>query len=71
MDGVEDHCLCLVMAYPAAYLLVKAPTGRLRALFYILLVSPLLTSVVIRTFPGLCCFRKRDRQRGAYQYEDD
>lgn len=42
--------LCLVLAYPAAYLLVRAPNRKLRALFYIMLVSPLLTSVVIRTF---------------------
>lgn len=48
--ALKTTVLCLVMAYPAAYLLVKAQTGRLRALFYILLVSPLLTSVVIRTF---------------------
>jgi len=48
--ALKTTVLCLVMAYPAAYLLVKAPTVRLRALFYILLVSPLLTSVVIRTF---------------------
>ncbi|MEX3914055.1 ABC transporter permease [Bacillus paralicheniformis] len=48
--ALKTTVLCLVMAYPAAYLLVKAPTGRLLALFYILLVSPLLTSVVIRTF---------------------
>jgi len=48
--ALKTTVLCLVMAYPVAYLLVKAPTGRLRALFYILLVSPLLTSVVIRTF---------------------
>lgn len=48
--ALKTTVLCLVMAYPAAYFLVKAQTGRLRALFYILLVSPLLTSVVIRTF---------------------
>lgn len=42
--------LCLLLAYPAAYLLARAPSNKLRALFYILLVSPLLTSVVIRTF---------------------
>lgn len=42
--------ICLLLAYPAAYLLVRAPGPKLRALFYILLVSPLLTSVVIRTF---------------------
>lgn len=42
--------LCLLLAYPAAYLLARAPSNKLRALFYILLVSPLFTSVVIRTF---------------------
>jgi len=42
--------ICLLLAYPAAYLLVRAPGRKTRALFYILLVSPLLTSVVIRTF---------------------
>jgi len=42
--------ICLVMAYPAAYLLVRSPSKGVRTLFYILLVSPLLTSVVIRTF---------------------
>lgn len=42
--------ICLLLAYPAAYLLARAPSTKLRALFYILLVSPLLTSVVIRTF---------------------
>lgn len=42
--------ICVVLAYPAAYLLVYAPRRWMRTLFYILLVSPLLTSVVIRTF---------------------
>lgn len=48
--AVVTTVICLVLAYPAAYLLVRAPGKKLRALFYILLVSPLLTSVVIRTF---------------------
>ncbi len=48
--AVVTTVLCLLFAYPAAYLLVRAPGRKLRALFYILLVSPLLTSVVIRTF---------------------
>ncbi|PCK23218.1 ABC transporter permease [Bacillus pumilus] len=48
--ALKTTVVCLLMAYPAAYLLVKAPNPRLRAFFYILLVSPLLTSVVIRTF---------------------
>ncbi|MDO3408206.1 ABC transporter permease [Saccharibacillus sp. CPCC 101409] len=42
--------ICVLMAYPAAYLLVRTPSRGLRTFFYILLVSPLLTSVVIRTF---------------------
>ncbi|TDQ42924.1 ABC transporter permease [Aureibacillus halotolerans] len=42
--------ICLLLAYPAAYLLVRAPSRGLRAFFYIVLISPLLTSVVIRTF---------------------
>nr|WP_326289895.1 ABC transporter permease [Bacillus glycinifermentans] len=48
--ALKTTVLCLLMAYPAAYLLVHAPNRKWRALFYILLVSPLLTSVVIRTF---------------------
>lgn len=48
--AIKTTVICLCMAYPAAYVLVKAPSRRLRAFFYILLVSPLLTSVVIRTF---------------------
>ena len=47
--AVITTVICLVLAYPAAYLLVRSPK-RWRAFFYILLVSPLLTSVVIRTF---------------------
>ncbi|MCQ6561287.1 ABC transporter permease [Paenibacillus mendelii] len=42
--------ICIVLAYPAAYLLVRSPNQGTRTMFYILLVSPLLTSVVIRTF---------------------
>lgn len=42
--------ICILLAYPAAYLLVRTQKPGLRTLFYILLISPLLTSVVIRTF---------------------
>jgi putative spermidine/putrescine transport system permease protein len=42
--------LCVLLAYPAAWLLVNAPTRTVRTVLYVLLVSPLLTSVVIRTF---------------------
>ncbi len=42
--------IALALAYPAAYILVNAPTRTLRSVLYVLLVSPLLTSVVVRTF---------------------
>ncbi|WP_431088224.1 ABC transporter permease [Paenibacillus sp. 8b26] len=42
--------ICIVLAYPAAYLLVRTEKPGIRTFFYILLISPLLTSVVIRTF---------------------
>ncbi|CAM5200531.1 Putative spermidine/putrescine transport system permease protein OS=Castellaniella defragrans OX=75697 GN=HNR28_003077 PE=3 SV=1 [Castellaniella defragrans] len=48
--AVLTTVICVVLAYPAAWLLVKAPTRTIRALLYVILVSPLLTSVVIRTF---------------------
>jgi len=42
--------ICLVAAYPAAYLLTHARNRTVHAAFYVILVSPLLTSVVVRTF---------------------
>lgn len=42
--------IVIIAAYPAAYLLVRTGSKGLRTFFYILLISPLLTSVVIRTF---------------------
>lgn len=42
--------ICIVLAYPAAYLLVRSPNKGVRTMLYVFLVSPLLTSVVIRTF---------------------
>ena len=41
---------CILLAYPAAWLLTTASSRSVRTLLYIVLVSPLLTSVVIRTF---------------------
>lgn len=40
----------LVLAYPCAYMLTRAPNSSIRAALYVLLISPLLTSVVVRTF---------------------
>lgn len=42
--------LVLLLAYPAASLLVNAKRKGVRTLLYIALVSPLLTSVVVRSF---------------------
>ena len=42
--------LVLLLAYPAASLLVNAKRKGVRTLLYIVLVSPLLTSVVVRSF---------------------
>lgn len=42
--------ICLLLAYPAAWLLVATRSRTLRTLLYLILISPLLTSVVIRTF---------------------
>lgn len=42
--------LCLLLAWPAAWLLVNTRSRAWRTLLYVILVSPLLTSVVIRSF---------------------
>ena len=42
--------LVLLLAYPAASLLVNAKRKWVRTLLYVVLVSPLLTSVVVRSF---------------------
>lgn len=42
--------LVLLLAYPAASLLVEAKRKWVRTLLYVVLVSPLLTSVVVRSF---------------------
>ncbi|PWC09666.1 ABC transporter permease [Brenneria corticis] len=48
--AVFTALLCLLLAYPAAWLLVSVRSRGWRTLLYVVLVSPLLTSVVIRTF---------------------
>ena len=42
--------LCVVLAWPAAWLLVNTRSRTWRTVLYVILISPLLTSVVIRTF---------------------
>jgi len=48
--SVATALLCVLLAYPAAWLLVTTRSRAMRTLLYVVLVSPLLTSVVIRTF---------------------
>lgn len=48
--AVVTTVICIVLAYPAAYMLVRSPNQGVRTMLYVCLVSPLLTSVVIRTF---------------------
>ncbi len=47
--GVKATLLCLVAGYPLAYLSVHAP-ARLRSLLLFVVVLPIVTSVVVRTF---------------------
>jgi putative spermidine/putrescine transport system permease protein len=42
--------LCAVVAYPVAWLLVRARSAVLRLVIVLIVVSPLLTSVVVRSF---------------------
>lgn len=42
--------VCVLLAWPAAWLLVTTQRRSVRTLLYVILISPLLTSVVIRTF---------------------
>ncbi len=47
--GLKATLLCLVAGYPLAYLSVHAPP-RLRSLLLFVVVLPIVTSVVVRTF---------------------
>jgi putative spermidine/putrescine transport system permease protein len=47
--GVKATILCLVLAYPLAWLMVHA-SARTRAILSFIVVLPILTSVVVRTF---------------------
>ncbi|MEU4225562.1 ABC transporter permease [Nonomuraea sp. NPDC026600] len=42
--------LCVVLAYPAAYVLARRGAGTMRTLLFVIVISPLLTSVVVRTY---------------------
>jgi putative spermidine/putrescine transport system permease protein len=42
--------LCVLLAYPAAYVLARRRPGTMRTLLFVIVISPLLTSVVVRTY---------------------
>jgi len=48
--AVLTALLCLLLAWPAAWLLVTTRSRAWRTVMYVILISPLLTSVVIRSF---------------------
>ena len=48
--------LCVLLAYPAAYVLARRRAGLLRTLLFVLVISPLLTSVVVRTYGWVVLF---------------
>jgi putative spermidine/putrescine transport system permease protein len=47
--GVEVTALCLLLGFPLAYLYMRAP-GPLQGVLILIVLLPLLTSVVVRTF---------------------
>ena len=47
--GAEVTAVCLVLGYPLAWLFVRSP-GWLRSALMLVILLPLLTSVVVRTF---------------------
>ncbi len=48
--SLEVSVLCIVLGYPVAHSLVHAKSPTLRAILYGIVVSPLLTSVIVRTY---------------------
>ncbi|GAB3403409.1 ABC transporter permease [Flindersiella endophytica] len=42
--------LCVLLAYPAAYYLAHRKPGTVRTILFVIVISPLLTSVVVRTY---------------------
>ncbi len=56
--GVKSTLVCLVFAYPLAWFAVRAG-GRVRSLLLFLVVLPILTSVVVRTFSWIVILGKQ------------
>src|SRR3974377_176995 len=47
--GAETTALCLLLGFPLAWLFIRSPSG-LRGVLILVILLPLLTSVVVRTF---------------------
>lgn len=59
--------VCLVIGYPVAYYLVRH-AGASRALILFLLISPLLTSIIMRTFGWRAIFARRGLMNATLQW---
>jgi len=56
--GVESTIVCLIFAYPLAWIAVRA-SARMRSVLLFLVVLPILTSVVVRTFSWIVILGKQ------------
>lgn len=50
LTAVVVTALCVLLAYPAAYVLARRSAGVVRTVLFVIVVSPLLTSVVVRSY---------------------
>ena len=50
LTAVLVTALCLLLAYPVGYLLARRRAGLTRTLLFVVVISPLLTSVVVRSY---------------------
>jgi ABC-type spermidine/putrescine transport system permease subunit I len=50
LTAVLVALLCVLLAYPAAYYLAHRKPGTVRTILFVIVISPLLTSVVVRTY---------------------
>lgn len=56
--GAKATCLCLIAGYPLAWLCTRV-SARLQALLIFLIVLPIVTSVVVRTFAWIVILGRR------------
>ncbi|GAA4998508.1 ABC transporter permease [Actinopolymorpha pittospori] len=56
LTAVLVMVLCVVLAYPVAYVLARRRPGVVRTVLFVIVISPLLTSVVVRTYGWVVLF---------------